>query len=915
MVVSILQTKLYVPHSQADLVARPRLLDRLDQPRRLTLVSAPAGFGKTTLVAAWASARPTLAPPTGRVAWLSLDAADDDPNRFWSYVIAALQAALQAGPSTVGQASLAMLHAPQPPPAETVLAELINELAALADPLVLVLDDYHQITSPAIQESLAFLLAHLPPQVRLILLTRSDPPLPLARMRAQGQLAELRAADLRFTTSEAAAFLNQVMGLDLAASDVAALEARTEGWAAGLQLAALSLQGRADAAGFIADFAGSHHYIVDYLSEEVLGRQPADVHAFLLHTCILERMNGPLCDAVRSGESAPAGMFRKAAGSDRGDGQAMLERLERANLFIVRLDEDRYWYRYHHLLAQFLRNRLQQAEPDLAPLLYRRAAAWCEHNGLLEESLAYWVHAQDLEHAARLIEDKGAELLAIGEMTALRRWVTLLPLEFVRRRPRLCVLFAWTLLLHWDLEDAETWIHSVQECLSSQAASTQTDEVAGHVAAIQAYIAGIEGNDRRASDLCHRALELLPASSTFLHALIAYLLGTIHLRDGDLEGARTAIEKAGRISQAGGMLHIAVPALTTLGIVHKIQGKLPLAYESYQKAMQVSMQGRREPPPAAAMANTSLAELLYEWNDLEAADRHLAQGLAQSKQWGNTEDLINNAVARARVCRARGDWPGAWDVLNQAKDEGPQSQLKSGPILLTQVRFYLDQGDLDAAEQLIQRYGIGAKDMFNFNTMGEQVVAARLRLKQGRWDQVTRLLERLRAFAQRSTLTGPLIEILRLQALAAWGQTQPAQALALLQSALILAEPSGWIRSFVDEGPAMLGLLLAWQRWTERDNRLQSYVTRLVAAFPRAPVEESAAEPRRVGADALIEPLSERELEVLRLLAEGKSNREIGEALYIAIGTVKKHLSNIFGKLGTQNRTECAARARELGLL
>jgi LuxR family maltose regulon positive regulatory protein len=911
MAVSLLQTKLFVPLPQAELVSRPGLIKRLDERHRLTLVSAPAGFGKTTLVGAWVEGLSAILPISERVAWLSVDAADDDPIRFWSYVVAALQ---RVHPG-IGETALAMLQTPQPPPVETVLTALLNEIAALIDPLALVLDDYHLVENPSIHEATAFVLDHLPPQMRLIILTRADPPLPLARLRVRGQLAELRAADLRFTIDEAAAFMNRVMGLDLTPSDVAALEARTEGWVAGLQLAALSMQGRADVSDFIAAFAGSHHYIVDYLSEEVLGRQPAEVQAFLLHTCILERMNGPLCDTVCFGESRSSSSSWETAMPDRGSGQAMLERLDKENLFVVRLDEDRYWYRYHHLLAQSLRNRLQQTEPDLIPLLYRRAAAWFEHNGLLEESLAYWVHAQDFGHAAHLMEQRGTEMLAIGEMTALRRWVNMLPIEFVRQRPQLCILFAWTLLLHWDLGGTETWIRSVQECLSSKIASTQNDEMVGHIAAIQAYIAGMEGNDRQASDLCHRALDLLPANSTFLHALIAYMLGTINLRNGDLDGAWVAIEKAGRMSQASGILHIAVPALTSLGIVQKIRGKLHLAYESYQKALQLSMQGRRQPPPVTAMANNSLAEVLYEWNDLEAADRHLHQGLEQSKQWGNAEDLINNAVARARVCRARGDWSGAWDVINQVNKEIPQSQLKIGQIIITQVRFHLDQGDLNAAEQLIRRYEIGARDTFNFNTMGEQVVVARLRLKQARWDEVTHLLERLRTFTQRSNLAGPSIEVLRLQALALYGEKRPAQALASLQSALALAEPGGYIRSFVDEGPRMSELLLAWQCWTQRDNRLQNYVARLVAAFPGTSIGERAKEPPQVGASALIEPLSERELEVLHLLAEGKSNREIGDALFIAVGTVKKHLSNTCGKLGVQNRTACVARARELGLI
>jgi LuxR family maltose regulon positive regulatory protein len=415
--------------------------------------------------------------------------------------------------------------------------------------------------------------------------------------------------------------------------------------------------------------------------------------------------------------------------------------------------------------------------------------------------------------------------------------------------------------------------------------------------------------------LCRQALDLLPESSAFLQALLAYMLGTIHLRDGDLEDARIAFEKAGRLGQASGILHVAVPALTNLGIVQKIRGELQLAYESYQKALRLSIQERRQPLPVAAMANNNLADVLYEWNDLEGAGIHLCQGLEQSRQWGNTEDLINNVVARARLCRAQGDWQGAWDMIDQAQGEVPHSSLRVGQLVIAQIRFHLDQDDLDAAEQLIQDYGIEIKEKFNFNTMGELVVLARLRLRQGRWDEVNHLLKRLQEFAQRSRLTGPLIEVLRLQALALSGQNRPAQALASLQSALALAEPGCYVRSFVDEGPKMSGLLLAWQRWAQRDRRLQQYVARLVAAFSLALIDHRARRASELSANELIEPLSERELEVLHLLAQGRSNQEIGDELFIAVGTVKKHLSNIFGKLGIRNRTECVARARELGLV
>jgi LuxR family maltose regulon positive regulatory protein len=707
-------------------------------------------------------------------------------------------------------------------------------------------------------------------------------------------------------------FLNRVMELNLAADDIAALESRTEGWIAGLQLAALAMQDRADATSFVATFAGSHHYIVDYLMEEVLGRQTREVQTFLLHTSILERLNGPLCNAV--------------TGST--DGQAMLEKLEKENLFLVRLDDERHWYRYHYLLAYSLQGRLQQAEPDIVTHLHRRAAGWFEHTGLIEEALNHWTQAQDFEQAAQVVEQKGIEMLALGEMTALRRWMDTLPVELVHQRPWLCVLSAWTLLLGWDMEGIKTRIQHAQCCLSSQVPSTQDNEIAGHIAAIQAYIAGMERDDQQAYDLCRQALALLPERSTFLRGLIAYLFGTLNLRSGDLDGARVALEEASQMSQASGVLHVAIPALTALGIVQSIQGKLYLAYENYQKALQLSARGRRHPLPVAATANNSIGELLYEWNDLDDAEQHLARGLDQSKQWGSAEDLVNNATTRARLCQARGHWQDAWNEIEQVKHAIPTPQLRIGQIITTRIRFCLDRGDLDTAERLVQTGKIRAKDDLNLNNLEELIVLARLRQAQGRFAEALRLLNHLQTFSQATRLTGPLIEILRLQALTLKAQGQTEQALALLKDALSLAEPGGYTRSFVDEGQEMAELLeqlgdsLRRERLTSKApevDRLIRYTHKLLDAFGRDTSQTvddiPATKSRHPSKETLIEPLSERELEVLRLLVAGKSNRDIADELVIAVGTVKKHLSNIFGKLGAQNRTECAARARELNLV
>jgi len=898
-VVSLLKTKLFIPPIRAERVPRPRLTAHLNAgvQRALILVAAPAGFGKTTLVAEWLNAGGLTA------AWLSLDAADNDPARFWTYLIAALQTVQPA----LGETALTMLQTPQPPPIETILTDLINEIAALSSPLLLVLDDYHLIEARPIHEALTFLLDHLPPTLRIILLTRADPPLPLARLRARDQLTELRAADLRFTTDEAAAFLSTVMGLRLTAQDIAALETRTEGWIAGLQLAALSLQHVEEAHDFVAAFTGSHHYIVDYLTEEVLSRQPPQVQTFLLRTSILERLSGPLCDVV----------------TGQNDGQAMLEMLEKANLFLIPLDDERHWYRYHHLLAHSLSSRLLQVDKELVPHLHRRAAEWLEANNLIEQALPHWAQARDFERAAQLIEGRGSEMLALSELATLRRWIEMLPGEAARQRPWLCVLYAWTLLLGWDVDKSLVWIEAAQRCQSTLSPD-ESGEIAGHIAALQAYIAGMQNDDRQSQAFCRQALELLPQNEIFLRGLIAYLFGVLNLRGGDLDAAWAAIEEAGRMNLASGMVYLAVLAQTALGTIQSIQGRLHQVYQTYQKALRLAEQDRVRPLPVAALTNNHLAGLMYEWNDLDAAEHYLTHASEQSRQWGSAEDLATNTVARARLRWARGDVDGAWRVIEEARAAFPPASLRIGPFINAEILYRIARGELDVADQLAQHNQVGESAELSLNTIGESFTLARLRLAQGRHAEVDRLIDRLQAFSQ-TGLTGPQIEVLRLRALNLYAQRQTGPALAALRQALALAEPGGYVRSFVDEGPAMAALLTEFcaassSKFRDAETeKLIAYAQKLLTAFPDIELFVTSQSPNlrspNLQSPDLIEQLSERELEILRLVAAGKTNKAIAEALFLATGTVKKHLNNIFGKLAVQNRTECVARARALRLL
>ncbi|MBN2003650.1 MAG: hypothetical protein JXA21_09865 [Anaerolineae bacterium] len=916
--VALLKTKLFIPPVRAERVPRPRLLAQLNAgvQRKLILVAAPAGFGKTTLVAEWLADfglpildfRAEVDEMTRKSkiqnlksCWLSLDTADNDPARFWTYLIAALQTACP----DLGETALAMLQTPQPSPIEAILTDLINEIAALPSPLLLALDDYHLIEARPIHEAVTFLLDHLPSTLHIALLTRADPPLPLARLRVRDQLTELRAADLRFTDDEAAAFLNDVMGLALTAQDIAALETRTEGWIAGLQLAALSLQHHEQAQDFVTAFTGSHHYIVDYLTEEVLSRQPPQVQTFLLRTAILEQLSGPLCDVV-TGQS---------------DGQAMLEMLEKANLFLIPLDDERHWYRYHHLLAHSLSSRLLQMDKDLVPHLHRRAAEWFEANSLFEHALAHWVQARDFARATQLIEERGTEMLTLGEMATLRRWIEMLPGEVTRERPWLCVLYAWTLLLGWDVDKSLVWIEAAQQCQSTQG---ENGAIAGHIAALQAYIAGMQNDDRQSQAFCQQALELLPQNEAFLRGLIAYLFGVLNLRSGDLDAAWAAIEEAGRISRASGVQHISVLAQTALGVIQSIQGRFQQAWQTYHEALRLAEEGRARPLPVAALTNSHLAAVAYEWNELDVAEAYLARASEQSRQWGSAEDMVSNTIAHTRVRRARGDPEGAWRMIEDARAALPPASLRIGPFINAEILYRIARGELDVAERLAQQNQVGANADLSLNTIGESFTLARLRLSQGRHVEVGRLLDRLQAFCQ-TGLTGPLIEVLRLRALNLYAQKQTGPALAALRQALSLAEPGGYIRSFVDEGPAMAALLAEFCTASSlkfRDaetEKLIAYAQKLLTAFPDTDLFVTSQSPNlrspNFQSPDLIEPLSARELEILHLVAAGKTNKAIGAELFLATGTVKKHLNNIFGKLSVQNRTACVARARELHLL
>ena len=886
-----------MPRAQPNLVPRPRLGELLAEGmnRKLTLVSAPAGFGKTTLLSEWLTMHSGEGYP---VAWVALDEGDNDPARFLSYLVAALQTVTEG----VGEAALVSLHSPQPPPIEPILTALINEVDAIPNDFALVLDDYHLVEAESVHDAVTFLLDHLPPQMHLVIASRTDPPLPLSRLRARGQMTEIRDDDLRFTSEEAAAFLEDVMGLNLSAEDVGALEQRTEGWIAGLQLAALSMQGLDDVSGFIEAFTGSNRYVLDYLAEEVLKKQPEQVQGFLLQTSILDRLSGALCDAV--------------TGED--DGQAMLERLEHANLFTVPLDQERHWYRYHHLFAEFLRGRLWRMQPERVPELHSRAAKWYEEHGSTSEAIRHALAAEDFELAARLVEQTRGTMITRDELNTLLGWLEALPDELVRSRASLCLAYAWVLVLTGQVDTVEARLRDAELAVCS----AEPDERArglGEVAAARAEVARMRGEIPRAIDLSHRALEIIPEESLLLRSVAALNLGSAYWISGDTTAASRASSEAVILSEAAENIYVTLVALRELALVKVAQGRLREAAELYRKALQLGLEQGYELLPVMGYVYIGLGDLLREWDNLEAALYHLTEGIKLCKQGGLVVPLPDGYISLSRVKQARGDIVGALATVQEAEQlvRRHNITLFIAKLAAHRARLSLAQGDTEAIARWARESDLGIVDEPTFQDEFEHTTLARVLIATDRAEEALRLLERLLEAAQADGRMGSEIQIFALRALALRAADDTAGAVNALARALSLAEPEGYVRTFVDEGVPMAALLQQVVQ-AQKEGSLaatlpdfsREYVGKLLAA-----IKEETAPPPRVTAASLLEPLSERELEVVRLIASGASNRDIARKLFVSLSTVKTHINNIYRKLEVRTRTQAVARARELKLL
>jgi LuxR family transcriptional regulator, maltose regulon positive regulatory protein len=917
---ALLATKLHIPRARPGQVPRPRLVDQLTEALagELTLVCAPAGFGKTALLADWArcSSRP--------VGWLSLDSGDNDPVRFWRHIAAAL-----SGPRPrAAQRLTAVLGVSPPRTLETAVTVLVNELASAPGEVVLVLDDYHLIETPAVHQSIVFLLEHLPAGLRLAVACRADPPLPLARLRALGELTELRADPLRFSEQETAALMREAVGTVLPEDAVAALAARTEGWAAGLQLAGLSLRGHPDPAGFVASFSGSHRYILDFLAEEVLDGQPERVRTFLLETSVLERLCGALCDAV-TGHS---------------DSQHLLEVIERASLFLSPLDERRGWWRYHPLFADLLRVRLGQEQPDRVPGLQRAAAAWCQQQGLVDDAVRHALAAGDVTWAAGLVEQYMGRTLAWGEGSTVTRWLAGLPSEQIRARPRLCALRAIQAIMAGQPAELEYWLDAADAALAGEPATETAGEpqAAGWAGwlpadlprtllALRADLARLRGDADRTIQLARQVLAGLPAGEGALRFNAEWNLARAFWLNGELGRAEHALARLADAARPAGE-NLALAIRWEYGQVLRAQGRLRAALASYRQALPAGPETESPALPALGMMHLGVAAVLYEQDELGAALEHATEGLAGCRQlvsgWSVTaaRHVAEALVILGRIRWALGDQTGAVAAISEAGHVGPGPDVVDlfNPAGAERARLLLAQGQVDQVASWAAGRHLDPGDQLSYPREREYLLLARLQIAQGEPERSLPLLRRLHTAAAAQARTGSLIELGTVTARArAAGGDQPG-ALRALAEAVTLAWREGYARVFADEGAPMAALvdqLIAGNRSGHTPlapGVPLAYLRRIRAAFgprdARGPTR-SPTPAAEVGKPGLVEPLTGREVEVLGLLAAGLANKQIARELVVTLETAKKHVSHVLGKLGAANRTQAVARARELGLL
>ena len=926
MSMPLLQTKLFAPLSHSNLVRRPRLIEKLNggSTRRLTLISAPAGFGKTTLVSDW------LAQGQQGAGWLALDEDDNDIVRFLAYVVAALR---NVGDQGAGEGTLALLQSPQLVPLRSILGTLAQELSSRNVRRVLVLDDYHVITAGAIHEAVAFLLEHVP-EVHWTIITRADPPLPLARLRARRQLLEIRAADLRFTLDETTELLGRVMQLALSVDSIQELDRRTEGWVTGLHLAGLALQGSRDRAAFVHEFSGSHRYVVDYLVDEVLNRLPQNVQAFLLETSILDRFCAGLCAAVVDGGAGAGSGAPEGSGISTAVAQEMLETIENANLFLIALDDVRCWYRYHHLFGDLLRQRLRhQREPNEA-VLHQRVAHWFAGQGLVEEAVRHAVAAEDFVFAADLLEQRSEALWTQGGFAVLQHWLSVLPDAVKQDRPRLLLAHAWAefltdsslALVDARLQDAELAIQRVERDRPSSVENIA--ELKGVVAAIRAAQQSKEEAAAPTIAYSHRALALLPRHSERWRSVALLCLGFAYEMDGAVPPAIVTLEEAIQLCRRIGNDYSATVGSMALARTQMAHGQLRAAEAIYSSTLMQAQQRGMGKLPITAQAHVNLGRIYYEWNRLEAAAEQLWRGVERMHGQGGSWLQFEVFLLLARLEQARGRPADALALLQRA--EQAASAIPFGwtraATAAALVRACLALGATEGASAWLAEVRPAVGDHLNRVREAEHLIAVRVLLALGRTDEAFTLAAYAAETAEEAERWKTVVEakILAARTLAAQGKA--VEACKWLESALLLAAPEGYVRTFVDEGQPIYELLMH-SRGRNAGVLLQEYCAQLVAAFgadgaefaqqmlQQAPATKASLARRPAQVTGFVEPLSAREVELLQLVGAGYSNQEIADQLVITVGTVKSHLNHIFAKLGVEGRVRAVNRARELALI
>jgi LuxR family maltose regulon positive regulatory protein len=950
--IPLLKTKLYIPPSKSDLLDRPRLVRRLYEGLggKLTLLSAPAGFGKTTLLTSWIHSDGEILQRSSRLplaAWISLDESDNEPVRFASYLVAALR---KIQPE-VGGSTLDILQTPNPPPDEILLVNLINELSEIQNKFMVVLDDYHVVIDERVHSIITFLLENQPPQMHLVISSRADPPWPYARLRGRGEINEIRVNELRFTPEESSNFLNDVMGLELSPRDIEALEDRTEGWIAGLQMAALSIQGRKRTQGdhavsvFVKAFAGSNRFVLDYLLEEVLNQQSSEIQAFLLQTSILERLTASLCDDV----------------TQRDDSQELLAQLEQANLFLIPLDDKRRWYRYHNLFADLLKSVLGKNFPNYDLHIHRRASKWFEKNGLMVDAVSHALAAGDTERVANLVEGNAAlAMMDYGELNTLVSWLDTLPQEVACSRPWLCVFNAWALVYTGQLDAVEPLLQNAEQLLESMEKMDEQAEtvdiasdaggsegvsqsgsivsvppldeperqhIFGNLCAIRAYVAELRGDFGEAIDCARAALENLPEEDLMARGSAATVLGAVLRICGDFESARQALDEAKLLRQAAGDSQTALFMNCSLAYLSFVQGKLREAEGSFRKVLQLSEVGLGRGGrslPIKGYAHTRLSAILRERNEMDAAVFHAEKGLEISKQWGQADVLVYGFVEKARTLQVLGKEQEARELFQEARIVAFKVSPWFGSLLeCWESQLYLIQGDRKHPYRWVQKYGLKFDDPFEFSRESEYRVLARYLIAEVKVEpesdqiyQAVSLLDRLIDMEESAGATTALIEVLVLKAVALMLTGNKSEALPFFMRGLYLGEPERVVRTFLDEGTVVADLLLL----AKTKGIAIDYVKFLFhemddeIVLERLGVEPDATHSEFI-ALGMVEPLSERELQVLRLMDSELSSPEIADELIIAVSTVRSHIKNIYSKLGVHSRYEAVEKAHVLDII